>query len=291
MTAQEMLDNLGSRLEDPSKKAFPPAFRLQSLENAQIVVASLFPNDLLTSLEVVDSNESVSSSKVALTNLTYDVLKGIMGIVNVKNYNGLWCNIINIGDLKSTESGLYTPSTQFTLAYLFANAVYPLPTSLTALDIYYLKMPKPLRHAFTMAANDPASTTTFIGDASQGLSALADVYNGAVIYNVLTGNYHIVTDYAVTTRTFTVSPARSGATTWSNADTFYFVTGDFFLLNLDNVTCELDSSFHDIVVTLAEVECWLRKNSLERANKALEIAYSDIQSIISQRNEITGIGE
>jgi hypothetical protein len=290
MTVQDMLDNLGLRLEDPDKKLYPESFKLQCLENAQLVMASLLPNDLLTNLEVTDTNDTPSSGKVALSSLTYDVLKGIMGIIAVKDYTGLWCNPVGLKDLKKTENSFHASSTQNPMYYLFANGIWPLPTTLV-IDTYYLKMPKPLRHAFTMVADNPLSTTTFIGNASQGLSAEADVYNGAVIYSIATNKYHVITDYAVTTRTFTVSPDRDGATTWSTADTFYFVTHDYFLMNLANVTCELDVSYHDTIVTLAEVECWLRKGAIDRASAALQTGYDNIQTIIARREVITGIGE
>jgi len=290
MTAQDMLDNLGLRLEDPDKKAFPDSFRMQSLENSQIVMASLLPNDLLAALQVLDSAEALASSKVLLSALSKDVLKGIMGIVMLKNTSGLWCNPVGLVDLKKTENSFYTPTTQNPMYFNFANTIFPLPSTLTAIDVYFLKVPNPLRHPFTMAADSPASTTQFVVDASQGISAVADTYNGTVIFNITTNKYHVVTD-SDADRTFTVSPVRDGATTWSSADTFYFVTHDYFLINLDNVTCELDASYHEIIITLAEVQCWLRKGSLDRANEALSTAYGDIQSIIEQREPITGIGE
>ena len=287
MTVQDMLDNLGLRLEDPDKKAFPESFRLQCLDDGQIILASLFPNDLLSTLEVLDSSQSLSSSKVLLSALTYDVLKGVMGVVAVKNTSGLWCNHVGLRDLKKTESGLHTPSRQNPSFYNFAGTIFPLPTSLTAIDAYYLKMPSPLRHAFTIATS--ASTSEFAGDLLQGLSLIAGVYNGSVIYNLARNTYHIITDYAVTTRTFTVAPVRSTGT-WVD-DTFYFVTHDWFLINLNNVTSELDESYHEIIISLAEVECWMRKNQLDRANKALASAYEMIQAVVSQRLENTGIGE
>jgi hypothetical protein len=283
MTAQDMVDILALRLEDPDKKQFTDSFKLSALDDAQILVATLSNTDFLTEIQHIDASESVSSSKVLLTALAYDVLNGIMGIINIRNSaNGYYAHRLGLKDLKKMENSFMVSSATNPMYFPFAKAIYPYPTTIAALDVHYIKIPNPLRHAFTMVADDPASTTTFIGDASQGLSLLADAYNGAVIYNIATGNYHVVTDYTVTTRTFTVSPVRSGATTWSSADTFYFVTGDYELINLSAVTCELNSALHETVVAFAEVECWKSVNKLDRASTALASAIGMLQDINGQ---------
>lgn len=275
MTAQDMIDLLALRLEDPDKTQFSDSYKLSTLDDSQILVAMLCDNDFLTEIQFIDSNNTVSSSKVLLSALDYDLLNGIMGIINVQNYtNSYYAHRLGVKDLKKMENSYLVSSTTNPMYFPFAKAIYPYPTSLTALNIDYVKMPNPLRHAFTIASG---STTTFTASGSQNLSTTADIYNGHVIYNIAEASYHVVTDYG-TSLDFTVSPA---ATSWSG-DTFYFVTGDFELINLSAVTCELNSVLHESVVAFAEVECWKSAGKLDRAQTALKSAITMLQNITGQ---------
>ncbi len=289
MYVSDMIDNLSLRLEDPDKKV-KDSFKLSCLENAQIFLANILPEDLLTEIQVLDIDNTVTTGVMAFSVLANDILKGVQGIKKVKNSTGLFCLPIGLHDLKKKENSLELATAQYPMWFGFANSIYTYPTSLTSIDVYHLKIPKPLRHAFTIASS--STSAKFIANASQNLSAVANVYNGAVIY-VNTGTateakntYHVVTGYAVTTREFTVSPVTTtpvAVPLFETTNTFYFVTHDFYLINLSAVTCELNSSFHEIIITLAEVECWKSLGNGSRAGSALQLATNMIKSVVSQR--------
>jgi len=290
MTVQDMLDSLALRLEDPEKRKFTDYYKLKALENAQVIVAQLLNNNYLTELQVIDSDKPVSSGTVSLSSLSNRVLRGAEGILNVKNHGGLFCAMLNMKDVKKTENSYLQGSTKNPMAWKFANAVRLLPADLTAVDVYYLKQPSSLQYAFGMSEHASPSPTAFVGNDGQNLSSTDDYYNGSLIYCIGKRSYHVVTDYAGSTRTFTVSPA---ASTNFGTDTFYFVATrkyNFHLTNLSEVTCDLDASLHDVVVTLAEAECWKMANKLDRTAAALKKAIDTIVTLNDRYEAPEGIG-
>lgn len=297
MYVDDMLDILGLRMEDAEEQRFTGRFKWRALNNGQYFIANVLNNHYLTQLEVLDSNETVSSDKVAFSGLTYDVLRGSEGIINVKNHSGKYCTIIPSWQLKRTQNGKIAGSTRNPLVWLFDEAVRCLQT-LTALDVYYLKTPSPLMHPFTFAAAGTPAANAFAIDDSQGIAETDDYYNDAPVY-IITENgdidgvpfYDIATDYTGTSREIEVSQSNAGGN--YGAGTFYFVPTkdhDFHLTNLDAVTCDLDPSLHELVITFAEVECWKMARQLDRAASALESGIDIIKGLNEAYKAAEGIG-
>lgn len=296
MTVQQMIDLLAMRLEDPAKKRFTDKFKHRTLETAQMLVANLVDDGYLTDLETEDTNETVTSGVMNLSGLTYNVLRGTEGILNVKNYSGLYCSLLNWDDLKKTENTFLTGSTRNPMAWLFAQAVRTLPTSLSSIDVKYLKVPDPLLYPFVTdytGASPGGTGTEFKCDdgATYGFSTTDDYYNNAPIYMKDYTAYHLITDYTGSSYTFTISP--SSDTNFDGDETFYFVPAnhhDFHLTYMEGVTCDLDAQLHNAVVYFAEAECWAMANELNRATSALEKAIQDISDLNSTVKQIDGIG-
>lgn len=296
MNTMEMMDLLALRLEDANKGDFTDILKLKALNNAQVKAANSLHNNYLTELAVVDTNKTVTTGVLAISSvLSHKVLRGGMGIRAVKVYGGLFCTMIDVLDVKKTENTFLSGNSNNPLAYVFQNRIYVLPTSVTAVDVYYYRMPAPMYFPFTMAAAVTPKKTGFIGASElDAINTTDDYWNNAVVYSTGQKSYHVVTDYDHTgnadgERLFTVSPASAEN---FGTDTFYFLTHGFDALSLDGVTCQLNESLHDLVVTLAEAECWAMMRQLDRRNAALETAYSEIK-MLNERYETekaAGIG-
>lgn len=291
MNVQEMRDGLGLRLNDAAEKVFTGKYKHQALSNGQIIVAHLLNNGYLTELETLDSNESATSGSVAFSNLSESVLRGAGGILNIKNYNGKHCAMLNFpGDLKDNENSYLAGDTRQPKAWIFEEAVKLYPTTLTAIDAYYMKMPSPLLHPFVIGQDLPY-TTNFTIDADQEIVATNNYYNNAPIWSISNSSYHIITAFVGSTLGVTVSPATGG--TFGDNQTFYFVPTkdhDFHLTNLDAVTCDLDASLHDLVVTFAEAECWKMKREHDRSRAALNKAVDTVNTLNENYEAAEGIG-
>jgi len=300
MNAYEMMNLLALRLEDADKGKFPDAFKLKALNNAQIAVANKLDNDYLTELEVVGDNSgagiTITAGKVALNSSTlvdangkgYGLLRGAKGIQKIKVHgtNGLYMHMIEMKDVKKTENQFLGGSASNPLCYVFANNLYVLPTSVSLVDIFFLKVPAPLYAQYTATGGTQTTiltTDTQLGTDGQELSQTADAYNGAIIYNVTDDTYFKIKDYAYSdpTYTFTVDDPGAG-TAGENGEKFLILTHDFDTLNLESVACQLNEALHELVVTFAEAECWAMARELDRRNAALENGYNEIK-VLNER--------
>ena len=183
--------------------------------------------------------------------LTYTPLRGAQGILSVKLTSGKYCRIIDQKDIKDTEGHYRAGSSVDPIAIIRNNQIEVKATSPTTIDVSYLRLPTAPYFSFTSdAADSGSSTTKFDGASGEGLSTSNDAYNDAVIYNEDKETYHVVTDYNGTSLEFTVSPAASSA--FPNGQTFRFITNGFDATNLSGVEFDLNESFHNIIVDLAE---------------------------------------
>ncbi len=299
LTVSEMVAQLALRLEDSDKDNWTDSEKLAALNNAQYRVANLVHDKYLTELEVTEENVVVSGGKVDLvTGLSNTVLKGAEGIKKVRISNGLWCIESEIEHIKRQENRYHKGTLHNPMFYTFQNTLYLLPDTVSAVDIYYLRKPKPLLNEFTMAPASPASATEFLGTAGEGLSTSDDAYNGstdkerAVIYCIGKKAYFIVTDYDYTGNAkgemlFTVSPA---ADTNFGTDIFYFNTHSFDELGLDNLSPEINVDLHPIMLDFAEGECWGMANELDRKNSVFKSAYQEIEILNAKYREAVGVG-
>jgi len=289
MTVQEMIDVLGNRLEDPQRRKFTDKLKHRTLSNAQVLVANLAADEYLTQLEAIESNATATSGVIATSGLTYKPLRGTEGILNVKNYSGLYCAMLNWSDLKKTENSYLAPSVRNPMAWLFSEAVRLLPSTLAAADVYYRKQPTPLLYAFPAEGIAPPSGTITVAEgATYDLVETDDYYNDSVIFITADSSYHVVTAYVATTFEFTIEPIDPLAPT-----SFYFVPTDkhdFQLTHLSGVTCDLDVQLHNAVVCFAESECWAMANEMQRAGDALQKGIEEIKALNAAKEGAKGVG-
>lgn len=288
MYVSEQYDLMDIRLEDSGRTTWPLPVRMKALQNAQVTIVNKLHNNYLTELQCIEESVTVTDGAASIAGLSNRVVRGAKGIVGVKVSGGRWSTEIELGDAKKQESGLLKATVFNPQHYMFKNNLYVLPVTITAVDVYYLKMPGALIGELTKAAAGSASATAFTGDDGQNLSSADDAYNGAVIWESETDAYHVVTDYVGADRTFTVTP---GHGTGNFGDgTFKFVTDPFNLLNLSGVESELNQALHELMVDLAVAECFESGKDLDRWKVALEKAQDEINTLNARYTDAEGIG-
>ena len=83
MTAEEMLDLLALRLEDPDSKAFSDSSKFKALNVAQLTVVNLCENSLLTELEEIEQVTLSASGTYDLATLTTTPIRnGLYAVYN-----------------------------------------------------------------------------------------------------------------------------------------------------------------------------------------------------------------
>jgi hypothetical protein len=138
MTGNEMLSNLGLRLEDPAQSVFTESAKLDSLNLAQKTVVNMVDNGYLTELEAIIPAISTESNgtKTFLSAGIDPVRGGITGIYSVTN--SAWCTMVETKDLKRLENSYLSGSTSNPVAYVFNETIYVLPEAVTSINIWYL---------------------------------------------------------------------------------------------------------------------------------------------------------
>ena len=158
MTGNEMLSNLGLRLEDPAASVFTSAVKLDSLNLAQKTVCSMIDNAYLVELQTIADNKTVSTGActfdVAFGSGVNPIRNGITGIYD--ETNDVWCTMIEPGDVKRLENSYLDGSTSNPVAYVFADTIYIKPTSVSSIDVWYIKEPTDLAASATECELNPA---------------------------------------------------------------------------------------------------------------------------------------
>ncbi len=295
MNVTEMVHTLSLRLEDAATINFTDAMKLQALNNGQVYAAHRLVKPYLTELQAVQESLTATSGEYAMSSLTYNVLGGEQGIVAVKINGGKWCTEISVKDLKKTENFYLAGTVNNPLYWVFNNIIYVSNGQTNpSIDVYYYKVPTDMIYKFDIGAG--TAKTAFLGDDNQNLSGIDTTYVGIVAYSVNQNSYHVVTAYVGATREFTVEPA--AAVNWAD-DEIYFISNDFDLLaiepsssdaDMEVETCALNKSLHELVVTLAEMECWQMDAQKNRADTADVIAKIIIDTLNGRYVEAEGIG-
>ena len=311
MNSTAMIQTVGMRLHsaDPARSVtgkFPDAMKLVALNNAVIRLAHKLHPNYLTDLQTVQTSLTATSGQYSLSSLAYDVLRGSQGILNVKINGGLYCTPTTIQQRKRSEEGFLKSSVMNPLYYIYDEKIY-VEAGVTdpVIDVMYLKEPNKMLYKVNVSAHGTPSATTFLGDASQGLSVLDDKYNGVVIWSVARNKYYVVTDYdaigatpGVNDRAFTVVDWDSSGVNWGD-DEIWFVTNWWDTMNIKPVatdpdiyleTCELNPALHNMVVDLAVAECWAMDNQQQRKDAANEIADVKIKALNAMYRDAEGIG-
>jgi len=299
MNVSEMMGQLALRLEDADKVKFTDAIKLDTLDNAQTRLANLMHPAYLTELQTLESSFTITagvSAELTSTNLTgsYSILGGSEGVLQVRDSaTGTVCTRLELSDVKKNENSYLAGSVANPLYYIFDNKIYVFPTSgIAAVDIYYLRVPVNLVYKFAASGGSGTTVTTndtYIAINDVTLSKVADAYNGAVLYNHTQTTYFVVEDFAYSNPTYTFTINDSAVTT-AASDDISIVTHGFDTANVAAVTCELNTALHELVVSLAEAECWAMDAKKERIASAQERAYNEIAVLNSKYEEATGIG-
>ena len=290
MNVNTAMSLLALRVEDADKVIFTDDLKLKTLINGEMKLCQMIRNEYLTELQNIAESKTATDGVLVLS--TSDpatcvdingVLRGIEGIIKVKIHGGLFATEISMKDLKKTENIFLAGSAQNPVYYLYNNTIY-INAGVTSpvIDVFYIKMPSPLLYKFGYSYMDPV----FTGAADQDLSGVSGYYNDAVIYCIEEKTYHIVTGYT-SARVFSLSPSYGGS---NGSGTFYFLTHAFDLQKLENVNFELNSSLHEIIVTLAESECWSMDNKIERRKSALDSAFNEINILNERYTKAEGLG-
>ena len=289
MDTATMMNMLGYRIGDADTNLFTNPFRVKSLNKAQTQMAQLLHPSYLTELEVLQESVVVGSGYTAITGLTYDVLGGADGIMAVKIHSGKFCKRITMQELKKTENTYYAGSTDNPMFYTFNNRIYVLPSTVTSIDVYYLRKPTDL--VYPLNADAGTAKSIFKGRAADGLSGVNGTYDDAPVFHDQNDTYHVITDYAHTTYAFTVTPD----TTFDFAanQEFYFLLNHFDTLtktNFNGAMSDLNPALHEIIVSLAEAYCWALDANKDRYDIALNNAKTEIEVLNSRYTKAQGIG-
>jgi len=286
MDAYKMMNLLSYRLQDSGSNLFTDTFKIQALNNGIIKLVQAIHNNYLTELQVIKTNMSLTTGYAELSsaNLGYLPLRGGQGILKVKDYTtGTYCLQTDIDELKKIENTFLSPSTDNPMFYIFRNRIYVLPTTITAIDVHFIKIPTTLIYKFLGTVT---GTTTLTADASQGLTETNDVYNDFAVYSIYDNMYSTVTAYTGATRVFTLSPALTNQT----SKYYYLMKNDFDWLSARNISPELNPAIHEIAVSFAESYCWAMDNNLGRSKIAFDQAMSEIELLNSRYTVPEGIG-
>ena len=142
MTAQEMLDLLALRLEDPESKAFSDSSKFKALNVAQMTVVNLCDNTLLTELETIESKTTGADGDFALSGLTGTPIRnGLYAVYNTTASVLKFLNLIDFKDVKRLENSYLTASNENPIGWVFQNTLYIQPESADLCDIYFLAKP------------------------------------------------------------------------------------------------------------------------------------------------------
>ena len=153
MTGNEMLTNLGLRLEDPAQSVFTESAKLDALNIAQKTVVNMVNTGYLTELEETVSATTDANGKYSIS--TIDPIRGnILGIYS--STASKWCNIIETKDVKNTENSYLSGDSSNPISYVFNETIYIKPATTTNLEIWYLKSPTDLAADTTECELNPA---------------------------------------------------------------------------------------------------------------------------------------
>lgn len=142
MTGQEMADTLGLRVEDPAESSFSLSAKVDAINVAQNTVVNLINNAYLTELETVASNKSLTSGSTTFTTASISPIRN--GVAVVKVNGGNYCTMMEARDVKRTQNSYLSGSTANPIAYIFDETIHVLPSSTSAIDIWYLSAPPDL---------------------------------------------------------------------------------------------------------------------------------------------------
>lgn len=276
MDTNRMMDSFWTKITDENQNSFDPVEVLSLMKNSQYkLTGMLHPKIFRDTLGYKQEGVTVTNGVLDLDDLEHSVLNGKQGVLQVKITGGKYFTLFDIDDVKGrTENSLKSGTLNAPKGYVFQNKLYVFPTTITSIDIDYIKQPSPLIYEVAYNAMPSPTTNSFIVPVQDGLVYTTDYYKDAVIYSLQHEKHFIVTA-GTAGGSFTVTPSASSNFTTGNY--FYFVSAPFDQTNLAGVEPDLDPSLHDLIVDLAVARAWEIDGQPERG-KAVEA------SVINQIN-------
>ena len=161
MTGSDMLSTLGLRLEDSDETSFPEQIKLDALNIAQKTVVNLVHNGYLGELQTISNNKTAGQGDRYSTctfstafGAALPIRNGITAIFD--ETNDKWCTMIEPGEVKTLENSYLNGDTTNPVAYVFADKIYVKPTTVTSIDVWYIKAPTDLAANATECELNPA---------------------------------------------------------------------------------------------------------------------------------------
>ena len=145
--SDNMVSELGLRLEDAAGVVFTTALKLVMLNKAQTQVAQLLHKAYLSEMEVISAANLDFSTTYALSGLSNTLLGGAEGILKVAISPAaagfLWATEVDLKQVKRLENTYLAGSATNPVYYIFANSIYPSNGTAagTLGKIYYLEAP------------------------------------------------------------------------------------------------------------------------------------------------------
>lgn len=140
MTVNALLTDLARRLEDSGGAVWDSDARISALNDAQDELVNMLHVSYLTELEVIDTNKTVVSGKVAFSTLSKTVIQGKSGIRRIVVYGGKECEIIPYEMWGLTQNSYF--SNEFSPhASVIDENIYIHPTDTAAIDVTYIGSP------------------------------------------------------------------------------------------------------------------------------------------------------
>tara|TARA_R100000808_G_scaffold2231_1_gene9249 strand:+ start:203 stop:832 length:630 start_codon:yes stop_codon:yes gene_type:complete len=155
MTGNEMLANLGLRLEDPAGSVFTNDAKLDALNLGQKSVVNMVDNNYLAELQNVVTGKEVSTGVCTYATAFDTDLPIRNGIVGIRNTGSTWCTMLEVGDAKRLENSYLSGSTTNPTAYVFNETIY-VDNGDTAIDVWYLQKPTDIAVGEDECALNPA---------------------------------------------------------------------------------------------------------------------------------------
>lgn len=304
MDVHKMMNSLGFRLGDASKRSFTNDMKLKTLNNAQFTLLNKLNPYYLSEIQEIETGLTATAGQYSLTSLNYPVLNGSQGIMHVK-INGTavtsqYCTRIDVKDRKTLEN-IYKKGTTFNpVYYVFDEKIFVLNGETNpTIDVYYMRQPATMMYIIDIIVADAPSKTGFQTNTAQGLHDTNDHYNGGLIYVIGQDEYHIIDDYTYAADDDTTFATAYDAGANFGTDQIYFIMNDYDGLTFGpgsddydayTTECQLNQSFHELVITYAAAECFGMDKRYDEGNAEYARADLVVAALNDQYQRAEGIG-
>ena len=142
---ESMLDELAMRLEDAEQRAFPETVKLKALHQGQLELTKFIADNFVPELQTIHSDLDCSSGEIALSSLTYNVLKDKEGVIGVRvtiDSVDYWAVKIDLMEIDRLENEYFYADDE--VLFYVQNATIKIVardlTGATA-DVFYTRIP------------------------------------------------------------------------------------------------------------------------------------------------------